>query len=947
MQDFFKIFDRSVFSSLYNRICLLSTICSVVPHFVYTNTLNIFTHMTKSKFSFIFAFICFSLNCLSQAEVPEGFIVEWYLKNWDKPVDIDFDSEGNMYVSEKEGSVWIVKNDEKQSEPLINIKDEVGNWGDQGLLSFALDPEFKSNGFIYLYYVVDRYHLLNSDLPEYNPLRDWYWGPTIVRVTRYQTDEKREKADLSSRQVLIGDSVDNGVPSLYTSHTGGTLDFGDDGTLLVSTGDGSTWKKPYGGDGPPFHEEYVEHGLRDGIIREEEEVGGFRPQIINNRNGKILRIDPMTGQGISSNPYFDPANPSSAESQVYAMGFRNLYRMKVREGSGSTNPDDALPGVIYAMDVGNAHWEELNVVKKAGGNFGWPLFEGTDIMPEFTAYETVNKDVPFMNEDCGNGHYRFKDLIQSPILKYPFNSFNDSCGNTDFLTKATHVMIPPAIGFAHGPAGGGFWVPVYDGKGELGRIKIGDPGTGVYGKSFGMFGQCGIVGGFYKNKVYPETYQNKLFVGDYNQGWIKYVEMDLNDDLVGIGDFFQDTIAITHLEINPFDGALYFIDYPNGIKRITYGQNSKPISKPKANILYGASPLTIQFNANESFDPNGDPISYIWDFGDGNTSDQSGPEHIYIADDTKSFIVSLTVTDSEGLASTETLLVSVNNTPPTVNISSFTDGQTYSVNGITYLDLEAEVTDNEHTESELSYVWNVYLGHNTHEHGEPSINTKKAETRLLPAGCDGELYYYRIELEVTDPVGLIGRDSKRLIPDCGGEFVKLFSFTAQANGDKTNLDWVTINERTVNHFIVQRKGAYDEEYVDIGQEEGTNLQQAIQKYAFTDENPLLNLNIYRLLIVSENGEEAFSEEQEVFVIPKDALLVYPNPTKDKLNLLFGSQYPGKTFQLYDMTGALILESVLHDDSSFFSINVRSFNTGIYTYRILSEDLLKTGKIYIE
>lgn len=887
-------------------------------------------------------------SAISQAIVPEGFVIEWYSKDWDKPVDLDFDASGNMYVSQKEGSVWIIRDDVKLEEPLINIKDEVGNWGDQGLLSFALDPNFETNGFFYLYYVVDRYHLFNSHLPEYNKLRDWYWGPTIVRVTRYQVDESGDKADLSSRFVLIGDSIENGVPSLYTSHTGGTLEFGDDGTLLVSTGDGSTWKKPYGGNGPPFHEEYVEHALRYNIIRPEEEVGGFRSQLLNNRNGKVLRIDPMTGQGISSNPYFNDTDPYSAESQVYALGFRNLYRMKLRKGSGSTDSDDALPGVIYGIDVGAAHWEELNIIKTPGGNFGWPLYEGTDVMPDFTEYETVNSDIKINNDNCDNVEYRFKDLIQSPIIKFPFNSFDNLCGNAEDLSKMTHVMIPPAIGFAHGPAGGGFWVPVYDGRGALGRIKIGDPGTGVYGKSFGMFGQCGIVGGFYESEVYPEKYRNKLFVGDYNQSWIKYVETDLNDNIVGIGDFFQDTIAITHIEMNPFDGALYFIDYPKGIKRITYGQNSKPVSQPQADKLFGSSPLVIQFYGSTSYDPNGDPITYKWDFGDGETSDDINPKHEFSSTEQSSVNVNLTVTDAEGLTSTETLLVSLNNTPPSVEITSFKDGDTYSVNGITYLNLEAAVNDFEHDNNELDYSWNVFLGHNTHEHGEPSITSSMAETQLLPAGCDGELYYYRIDLEVTDPLGLIGRDSKRLIPDCESSFVKMFSFSATGQGEKTNLDWVTISENGVKNFMIQRRGGYDQEYETIGFLEGNNRPQSVQKYEFVDDSPLLNLNIYRILILSDDDDEAFSEEQEVFMIPKDALLVYPNPASGRLQFLFGSESSDKTFQLYDMSGALIYESDMSTDDTFFiSLDVSQFTPGIYIYNLYNGIENKSGKIHIQ
>ncbi len=884
-----------------------------------------------------------------QAVVPEGFVVEWYSKGWEKPVDLDFDKAGNLYVSEKGGAVWIIKDDARLKEPLIDISEEVGNWGDQGLLSFVLDPDFESNGYFYLYYVVDKYHLSNSHLPDYNPIRSWYWRPTIARVTRYQADESRERVVLSSRQVLIGETAHNGVPSLYTSHIGGSLLFGEDGTLLVSTGDGSTWKKPYGGDGPPYHEEYVEEALREGIIRAEEEVGGFRAQLLDNRNGKILRIDPLTGAGIPSNPYYNTSNPYSAESQVFATGFRNLYRMQLRKGTGSRNPEDGLPGSVYAVDVGNAHWEELNIIRKGGGNYGWPLFEGTDVMPEFTAYETENKMLSSATGACAEERYRFKDMVQSPMLNYPFNDFSNLCfEDASFLSKHTHVMIPPVIGFAHGPAGGGFWVPVYDGEGQLRRLKIGDKRSPVYGASFGMFGQCGIVGGFYEGEVYPEKYQNKLFVADYSQSWIKYVEMDLNDEVVGIGDFFQDTIAITHMEMNPTDGAIYFVDYPTGIKRITYGQNSKPIAKPAADILFGSSPLIVQFSGAESYDPNNDPITYEWDFGNGEISTEMNPSFTFSSPDPSSTTITLTVTDDANLSSTESIMVSLNNTPPQVDINSFEDGQTYSVNGVTFLHLEALVVDKEHGSDDLDYAWTVFLGHNTHEHGEPAMTSSTAEARLLPAGCDGELYYYRIELEVTDPLGLVGRDSKRLIPDCDGAFVQLFSFSALGRGSEVLLDWITIREKGVKEFVLQRRGSLDQDFITISTFEANNLPEAVQKYDFIDTSPLLNLNAYRIQAISTDGEIAYSDEQEVFIIPEDALLIYPNPAMDNIQVLFGSESTQKLVQLYDLSGALLYEKQIAEGETYHTtIDVSSYPSGIYIYHLFNGVTNTSGKIQIQ
>jgi glucose/arabinose dehydrogenase len=77
-----------------------------------------------------------------------------------------------------------------------------------------------------------------------------------------------------------------------------------------------------------------------------------------------------------SNPFYATANPGSVRSKVWALGFRNPYRMAIRPGTGSSNPADGNPGVLYVGDVGWTASEEINVVRKPGMNFGWPLFEG-------------------------------------------------------------------------------------------------------------------------------------------------------------------------------------------------------------------------------------------------------------------------------------------------------------------------------------------------------------------------------------------------------------------------------------------------------------------------------------------------------------------------------------------------------------------------------------------
>ena len=116
--------------------------------------------------------------------------------------------------------------------------------------------------------------------------------------------------------------------------------------------------------------------LAAGIITPDQDRGSYRAQYLGNLNGKILRIDAETGDGLASNPFYDPANPRSPQSRIWSYGLRNPYRIVLRPGSGAHLPEAGQPGAIYIGDVGNGAWEELDVATKGGENFGWPILEG-------------------------------------------------------------------------------------------------------------------------------------------------------------------------------------------------------------------------------------------------------------------------------------------------------------------------------------------------------------------------------------------------------------------------------------------------------------------------------------------------------------------------------------------------------------------------------------------
>ena len=293
--------------------------------------------------------------------LPSGFVESPVAGGWNEAVGLTFAGDGRLFVWERGGRVWIVEDGVRLSEPLIDLRTEVGAWRDHGLLGFALDPAYSSNGHVYLMYAVWRGATHKA---------------SIGRITRYtaRAEDGFRTVDPNTRLVLIGETFGTGIPLLHESHGVGTLLFAPDGTLLVSTGDAASFNGVDTGSGVAG--DYASEALADGIIGPGEDIGAFRSQYLDSLNGKILRIDPATGQGVPSNPFYSGIAPSSARSRVWALGMRNPFRMAIRDETGSHVEADGDPGVLYVGDVGWNDWEELHVIASAGENCGWPIFEG-------------------------------------------------------------------------------------------------------------------------------------------------------------------------------------------------------------------------------------------------------------------------------------------------------------------------------------------------------------------------------------------------------------------------------------------------------------------------------------------------------------------------------------------------------------------------------------------
>jgi len=696
---------------------------------------------------------------------------------WNGAVNIQWGPDGRMYVVERAGRVWIIEpNGTRLSQPFIDISDEVGGWRDYGLLGFVLHPNFQSNGYVYLLYVVDHYALFNLGLPGYDSGTNEHAGfPTIGRITRYTADPAagRTRVIVSSRKVLVGESPSTGFPIMHDSHGVGALAWGMDGTLLGVSGDGACYNHT---DQGSDSDTYYSRAQSDGIIGSDQNIGALRSQYLGSLSGKMIRIDPDTGDGLPSNPFFDPGNPRSSRSRVWALGLRNPYRFVRKPGTGSHNPADGIPGTFYVGDVGWNNAEDFHVVTQAGQNLGWPVFEGYVARYSGNIYNRQAKNPLYNGGSCTREFFYFSDLVkqesQNPI-SFPNpcdagqqipDSWTDGSGTTWTISKFEHSR--PALSWR-----GNAQAPTFDASGNATTCQVGASGC-VPGPQFS--GDSSTGGVWYTGTDFPATFQNSYFHADFGGQWIKALKLDASDRVTQVTNFLSGE-AIVFVSTHPTQGGLYYVSWGEGstgrVRKITYtaSGNQPPRAAASPEVSFGPSPLAVNLSSAGSVDPEGQPLQYLWNFGDGTpTSAAANPAHTFTAPSANParFDVRLRVTDNGGSISEKLVLVSPNNTPPAVDIVSPPAGTLYPMDRDQPYTLAAEITDLEHPESQLSCQWLLALHHNDHTHSEPAVNACTTTLFTSPAGCDGNTYFFRASLTVTDAMGLATTRSIDVYPDC-------------------------------------------------------------------------------------------------------------------------------------------------------------------------------------
>lgn len=260
---------------------------------------------------------------------------------FNRPVEFTHAGDGSnrVFVLEQEGKIRVFDNitSTKSAGVYLDIQNKVSSEGEMGLLGLAFHPNFKQNGYFYVNYTKRK--------------------PLETIIARYKASSSTANTvDASTETILMK------ISQPYDNHNGGKLAFGPDGFLYVSLGDGGAW-----GD----QHNYAQN--RTSLL------------------GKILRIDvDKTEKGNYGIPADNPyaGNKEGFREEIFAYGLRNPWRFSF----------DAKTGQLWAGDVGQNEFEEIDVITK-GGNYGWRLKEAD------RCYNPRN--------DCDNGN------LINPIHQYP------------------------------------------------------------------------------------------------------------------------------------------------------------------------------------------------------------------------------------------------------------------------------------------------------------------------------------------------------------------------------------------------------------------------------------------------------------------------------------------------------------------------------------------------
>ncbi|MER5307637.1 carbohydrate-binding protein [Streptomyces sp. NPDC002773] len=556
---------------------------------------------------------------------------------------------------------------------------DVYSHDEEGLQGIAVDPGFSSNRHVYLYYA-PKLATPGGDAPVEGSAADFAPFDGVNRLSRFvlKTDGT---LDLGSEKKVLDVPASRGL----CCHVGGDIDFDAAGNLYLSTGDDTN---PFASDS---YTPIDERPSRNPAYDAQRSSGNT-----NDLRGKVLRIK-VNADGSYTVPSGNLFPPGTAKTrpEIYAMGFRNPFRMSVDKATGIVYLGDYGPDAGSASPSrGPAGQVEFNRITRAG-NFGWPYCTGDN-----DAYVDFN--------------------------------FATGASGATFNCAAPRNTSPNNTGLTDLPAAQSAWIP-YDG----GSVP-----------EFGSGSESPMGGPVYRYDAastsdvkFPQEYDGDYFAGEFGRRWIKRVESGTDGAVQSINAFPWNGTQVMDMAFGP-DGALYVLDYGTGyfsgdensalyrIEHVTGGL--APIAQAKADVTSGKGPLTVAFSSAGSTDPDGSALTHAWTFGDGATSTAANPSHTYTANG--QYTATLKVTDTTGRSATASVQITVGNTAPTVRLDLPAAGSVYDFGAA--IPFRVTVTDPEDGVVDCSKVKVTFVvGHDSHGHPQTSTTGCAGTLQTL---ADGE-----------------------------------------------------------------------------------------------------------------------------------------------------------------------------------------------------------------